>query len=228
MYTKAGGWWSGDVVDLVRITPVERAHRVIDLAGGRHEIRCAAEDAFDRGDPEWAAELTRMLVTTDPDDSRARKDLANILRTIAYRSNTSNLRHYLLTEALVMEGKVDLSILPINLANPDFLTANPDSVLFRAQGTRLDPVSSANIELVGSFLINDTDEEHTLIVRRGAIEYKSGRPDEHDVRVHLDRAVWVQIAGGHLRWLDALERDLIKVTPGRAALANYVRHFDGQ
>ena len=127
-----------------------------------------------------------------------------------------------------MEGKVDLSVLPINLANPDFLRANPDSVLFRAQGTRLDPVSSANIELVGSFQIEDTGEEHTLIVRRGAIEYKTGRPDEHDLRVHLERDVWVQIAGGHLRWLDAYEQNLIRVTPGRAALASYVRHFDDQ
>jgi len=228
MYTKAGGWWSGDVVDLVRITPADRARRVIDLAGGREEIRRAAKEAFDGNEPGWAAELTRMLVSTDPTDTAARRDLANMLRTIAYDANTSNLRHYLLTEALVMEGKVDLSSLPINLANPDFLRANPDSVLFRAQGTRLDPVSSANIELVGSFLIKDMSEEHTLIVRRGAIEYKAGRPDEHDLRVHLDREVWIQIAGGHLRWLDALERDLIEVTPGRAALANYVRHFDGQ
>ena len=34
MYTKAGGWWTGDVVDLVRIAPQQRAERVIGLAGG--------------------------------------------------------------------------------------------------------------------------------------------------------------------------------------------------
>jgi alkyl sulfatase BDS1-like metallo-beta-lactamase superfamily hydrolase len=228
MYTKAAGWWGGDVVDLIRPTPSDRASRIVELAGGREEIRRAAATAFDQRDFGWAAELTRMLVTTDPADTTAQTDLANTLRTVAYDSNTSNLRHYLLTEALVMEGKVDLSVLPINLANPDFLRANPDSVLFRAQGTRLDPVSSANIELVGSFQIEDTGEEHTLIVRRGAIEYKTGRPDEHDLRVHLERDVWVQIAGGHLRWLDAYEQNLIRVTPGRAALASYVRHFDDQ
>lgn len=228
MYTKAGGWWTGDVVDLVNITPAERAERVIDLAGGRKKVRRAADKAFERGERGWAAELLRMLVTTKPDDKEARQDLAHVLRTIAYDSNTSNLRHYLLTEALVMEGKIDLSKLPINLANPDFLNANPDSVLFRAQGTRLDPVSSAAVELVGSFRIRDTGEEHTLIIRRGVIEYRAGRPDKADLSVGLDRATWIQIAGGHLRWLDAEERGLLEAKPGRAALQHFVRHFDGQ
>lgn len=228
MYTKAGGWWSGDVVDLVRVTPSERAHRVIELAGGRNAVRAAAARSFAEGDRGWAAELLRMLVTTDPGDTDAKEGLANTLRTIAYASNTSNLRHYLLTEALVMEGKVELESLPINLANSDVLAANPDAVLFRAQGTRLDPVSSGEIELVGSFLIDDTAEEHTLIIRRGAIEYRKGRPPKHDLRVHFDRATWIRIAGGHLRWLDAEQKELLEVTPGRGALEAFVRHFDGQ
>ena len=85
----------------------------------------------------------RMLVRTDAADGEARQALARILRTIAYRANTSNLRHYLLTEALVLEGAIDLARLPVDLANPAFLAANPDSVLFRALGTRLDPQSAA-------------------------------------------------------------------------------------
>ena len=206
MYTKAGGWWNGDVVDLVRITPAERAERVIALAGGRENVHKAADAAFNKGERSWAAELLRMLVTTDPMDTLARSALANTLRTIAYDSNTSNKRHYLLTEALVMEGKIDLDALPINLANPRFLEANPDSVLFRAQGTRLNPVSSADVELTAAFHIQDTGEDHTLIVRRGAIEWRAGKPAKADVTVRFDRATWIQIAGGHLRWLDALEQ----------------------
>ena len=156
MYTKAGGWWNGDVVELVRVTPSERAERTLELIGSRRKVRRAAEKAFERGERGWAAELMRMLVTTDPDDEKSRAMLARILRTIAYDANTSNLRHYLLTEALVMEGKVDLDRLPVDVANPRFLAANPDSVLFRAQGTRLDPVSSADVTLVGGFTITDT------------------------------------------------------------------------
>lgn len=228
MYTKAGGWWNGDIVDLVRVTPSERASNLLELVGSRRKVRKAAEKAFKNGDRGWAAELMRMLVVTDPGDERARTMLARILRTIAYDSNTSNLRHYLLTEALVMEGKIDLEALPVDVANPRFLAANPDSVLFRAQGTRLDPVSSGGVELVGGFTIEDTGEEHTLIIRRGVIEWRAGRPEQADVRVAFDRGTWIQIAGGHLRWLDAEKRGALKASPDRSALKNFVRHFDGE
>ncbi len=228
MYTKAGGWWNGDVVELVRITPSARAERLLDLIGSRRKVRKAAEAAFERGERGWAAELLRMLVVTDPEDAGARKRLARVLRTIAYDANTSNLRHYLLTEALVMEGKIDLDRLPVDVANPRFLAANPDSVLFRAQGTRLDPVSSAEVELVGGFTIRDTGEEHTLLIRRGVVEWRAGRPDRADLRVRFDRDTWLRIAGGHLRWLDALQSGALEAKPGRAALANFVKHFDGE
>lgn len=228
MYTKAGGWWNGDVVDLVRVPPKERAERTLDLIGSRRKVRKAAERAFEKGDRGWAAELVRMLVVTDPEDMLAKEMLARILRTIAYDSNTSNLRHYLLTEALVMEGKADLERLPVDVANPRFLAANPDSVMFRAQGTRLNPVSSADVELVGGFTIRDTGEDHTLIIRRGVIEWKPGRPEKADVRVAFDRATWLLIAGGHLRWLDAEEKGALEATPGRAALKSFAQHFDGE
>lgn len=228
MVTKAGGWWNGDVVDLVAIPPRERAERTLALIGSRKKVRKAAEEAFEQGERGWAAELTRMLIVTDPEDTQARQTLARILRTIAYDANTSNLRHYLLTEALVMEGKVDLEALPIDVANPRFLAANPDSVLFRAMGTKLDPASSAEVERVAGFTLRDTGGEHTLILRRGVIEWRPGRPEEADLRVALDRATWLRIAGGQLRWLDAQAQGLLAASPDRAALRAFVRHFDGE
>jgi alkyl sulfatase BDS1-like metallo-beta-lactamase superfamily hydrolase len=228
MYTKAGGWWNGDVVELVRIPPKERAERTLDLIGSRRKVRRAAERAFEKGERGWAAELTRMLVVTDPSDEAARETLARILRTIAYDANTSNLRHYLLTEALVMEGKVDLERLPVDVANTRFLAANPDSVLFRAQGTRLDPVRSGALELVGGFTIRDTGDEHTLIIRRGVIEWRPGRPEAADLRVTFDRETWLEIAGGHLGWLEAEADGRLEARPDRAALRAFARNFDGQ
>jgi alkyl sulfatase BDS1-like metallo-beta-lactamase superfamily hydrolase len=228
MYTKAGGWWNGDVVELVRITPGERADRLLELIGSRERVREAAREAFARGERGWAAELARLLVRTDPSDAAARTMLARILRTIAYDAGTSNLRHYLLTEARVLEGEVDLERLPIDVANPRFLAANPDSVLFRAQGTRLDPVSSASVELVGGFTLRDTGAEHTLIIRRGVIEWRPGRPEQADLRVAFDRSTWLRIAGGQLRWLDAESEGLLEALPDRGALGTFVRHFDGE
>jgi alkyl sulfatase BDS1-like metallo-beta-lactamase superfamily hydrolase len=100
--------------------------------------------------------------------------------------------------------------------------------MFRAMGTKLDPVSSAEIELVGGFTIRDTGQEHTLILRRGVIEWRAGRPAEADLRVVFDRKTWLAIAAGHLRWLDAEAAEAIEASPDREALRAFVRHFDGE
>jgi alkyl sulfatase BDS1-like metallo-beta-lactamase superfamily hydrolase len=226
MYTKAGGWWTGDVVDLVRIPPAERAERVVALAGGRAAVRAAVLEAFAAGDRGWAAELARMLVTTDPSDDAARQMLARILRHIAFDSNTANQRHYLLTEALVMERKVDIATLPNSRTNPAFMRAASDSIVFRALGPKLDPVKSADTRLVAGFRVRDTGDEHTLIVRRGVIEYVPGRPAEADLRVAFDRETFILIAGGHVAWVDALDQGLLEASPNRDALANFANVFD--
>ena len=60
------------------------------------------------------------------------------------------------------------------------------------------------------------------------IEWRGGRPEKADLRVRFDRGTWIRIAGGHLRWLDAEEQGALEVTPSRAALEAFVRHFDGE
>mgnify|MGYP002048906969 FL=1 len=86
----------------------------------------------------------------------------------------------------------------------------------------------AEVELVAGFTFSDSGDEHTLIIRRGVIEWRAGRPDGADLRVTFDRDTWLQIAGGQLRWLAAEEQGALEAAPSRVALENYVRHFDGQ
>jgi len=60
------------------------------------------------------------------------------------------------------------------------------------------------------------------------IEWRPGRPEKADVRVSFDRPTWLLIAGGQLRWLDAQKEGILEATPDRAALENFVKHFDGE
>ena len=140
---------------------------------------------------------------------------------------TANQRHYLLSEALVLDRIVDPSRFPV-VIHPDFLRANPDSVLFRALGTRLDPERSRDVDLVAGFTLRDTGAEHTVIVRRGVIEYRQGRPAKAELRVTLARETWLVIAGGVLRWTEALAKGALQVTPDAGALEEFAALFDGQ
>ncbi len=225
IYAKTGGWYGGDAVELVQIGPRERARRLATLAGGSGKLRLAAESAYAVGDRAWAAELARSLVLADPEDARSRELLADILRSIGFDAKSANLRNYMLTEALVVDGSLDLDRLPRRKTAPDLLRSVDDSVLFRGLGVRLDPEQSRDVEFTAGFTFHDTGAQHGLVVRHGVIEYLPERPAEADLRVVLERETWLAIAGGNLSWLDALHSEAAEAS-SKEALARFEGFFD--
>jgi alkyl sulfatase BDS1-like metallo-beta-lactamase superfamily hydrolase len=228
IYAKTGGWYGGDVVELVQIGPKQRSERLAALVGGAAKLRQAAREAYEAGDRPWAAELARHLVRLDPQSDEDRKFLAEVLQAIGYEARSANLRNYMLSEVLALNGTVDLKRFRLGRVAPDLLRPVPDSVLFRGLGPRLDPASSIGAETTAGFKFGGSSEEHTLIVRRGVIEYRAGRPAEADLRVEVERETWLLIAGGNLRWMDALASGALEATPSKQALQDFASLFDGQ
>lgn len=226
IYAKTGGWFGGDVVELVQIGPDERARRTVELAGGRGRLREAIERAYAKGDRAWAAELARHLVRADPGDDEARTLLTAILRSIGYDASSANLRNYMLTEAMVLERGIDPRRLAAARTPSALLRPVDDSVLFRALGVRLDPTKSSEVEMTVGITLTDSGAQHTLFLRRGVIEWRGGRPAEADLRMELDRETWLDVAGGTLSWLDGEASEKISAKPSRKALTRFAQLFD--
>jgi alkyl sulfatase BDS1-like metallo-beta-lactamase superfamily hydrolase len=226
IYAKTGGWYGGDVVELVQIGPDERARRIVDLAGGRKQLREASESAYANGDRAWAAELARHLVRADPEDAESRALLAGILRSIGYDAVSANLRNDMLTEAMVLERGIDPRRLASPSTAPDMLRPIDDSMLFRALGVSLDPARSGEVTMTVGITLTDTGTQHTIFVRRGVLEWRAGRPVEADLRVELDRETWLAVAGKTLTWLDGEESGKIQAESGREALVAFDQLFD--
>ena len=78
------GWFEGDPVDLDPIPRIESARRHVALMGGRNCVFTAAEQAYENGDPQWAAELATYLIRIDPQDTQTRVLKANAFRKLGY------------------------------------------------------------------------------------------------------------------------------------------------
>jgi alkyl sulfatase BDS1-like metallo-beta-lactamase superfamily hydrolase len=226
IYAKNGGWYGGDVVELVQIGPDERAQKLVALAGGREAMRAEAQRAYEGGERAWAAELARHLLRADPGDAASRALFANVLRAIGYDARSANLRNYMLTEALVVEGVFDPRTLKgLGRVGPDLLRPVADSVLFKRLGVYLNPAKSTDVAMTSGFTLRDTGAEHTLFVRRGVIEYRAGRPAKADLRVEFDRETWLAIAGRNLAWSNALQGGLLEAS-SESSLSAFAALFD--
>ncbi|MFK8020496.1 MAG: alkyl sulfatase dimerization domain-containing protein [Pseudomonadales bacterium] len=206
LYTKSGGWYTGDVIDLIKITPQQRAIRFVALAGGAAALKEAIEQAYKANDLPWAAEMGRHLQLARPKDKSATILLATVLRAAAYQQQTANARNYLLTEAMVLEAKIKLEQIPVGISRPDHLRPIDNKYLLRALAVRLNPETSRNVDMVVALKIRGDDKEsdHTLTVRKGVLDIQAGNRKPSDLAVSINRETFLQLAGANIQWQDAL------------------------
>ena len=79
VYQRYLSWYDGNPANLHKLPPVEVGQRYVALAGGADALLAHAQEAFDRGDYRWVAELVNHLVFADPTNEAARHLQANAL-----------------------------------------------------------------------------------------------------------------------------------------------------
>jgi alkyl sulfatase BDS1-like metallo-beta-lactamase superfamily hydrolase len=102
------GWFDGDGAALEPANPDRRAEGMASLAGGEEGLARAARRAVDQEQYEWAAELATHLIRLDPSSAKAKQIKADALRALGRRQLNANARNYYLTQALELEGKVEI------------------------------------------------------------------------------------------------------------------------
>lgn len=227
VYTRYGGWFQGDAATLNPLAPAVEAVRVIDLAGGPRATLLSAQEAFEAGDYPWSAQLAGYLISTKQETAEAVALKADSLRAMAYASDSGNERNYMLTQALAMEGKLNLSRARRAPKPPELMRMLDTHALFRLVGPNLDPSSCLDVDLTVGFILTDRGEEHRYTVRRGVGHYRGLGGPEPDVRVELSRETLELILANRMKWSPAIEQELAVVVGPSNQFEKFLSFFDG-
>lgn len=203
------GWFDGNEAELFPLPTIERARRLIAGFGGRDEVAAQAQAALDADDVRWALELATWLVRSEiGDDGRAdggssdeRGLLANVLRTIAQRTTSANVRNWCLTRALELDGQIDLSRHRGFRAGRGQVLANEPSTFVHGLKTILVPELAAEVDCHIAFSIGDS--RCGLHIRRGVAVPTDGTSADHTVTI--SRENWADVISAKLPWTDALD-----------------------
>jgi len=193
IYYHTVGWYDGDAATIFRPSPEEEAERIVALIGGRDKVLEEAQNAYDKKEYAWAAQLVNYLYKLDPQDKEVRLFKAEVLRQLAYLSTGANARSHLLTTALALEDKIVVPrLIP---PQPEAIAAVPEVTVdyFRV---RIDPEKSGETDKVILFDFEGNHRTVGLHIRRAVAEYLDD-PDEHyklpDVVLSLSPGAWVKL-----------------------------------
>ncbi|MBW2212751.1 MAG: MBL fold metallo-hydrolase [Deltaproteobacteria bacterium] len=166
------GWFDGDAARLEPANPDERAAGMASLAGGAESLQRAAREALEKEQYEWAAELATHLIQLDPSSANAKQIKADALRALGQRQINANARNYYITQALELEGTIEIrdDTRPENALS--FVSTVPIGRFVAAMPANLIYERSADKDMLVGFRFPDVDEGYGIHIRRGVAEFQ--------------------------------------------------------
>ncbi len=227
------GWFEGDPVALAPVSRPDRARREVALMGGRDHVPTAAQQAFDEGDAQWAAELATRLIRIDHDDMAARRLKAAAFRKLGYAEINATWRNWYLSAARWLEI-VDPQVLRAFMvrltrffAPPDLITALPGKTSIESFAVRLKAEETLDILMTVGFQFPDTGEACGIEIRRGVAAFIEHAPRNADLTLTLDKAVLDRIRLGQLTMDEAIAASSVVVTDGpQTGVERFFSYFE--
>lgn len=219
------GWFDGDPTTLNPTYSVDASHRYVAMAGGKEEMIKLAEQSFDKGDFQWAAELATHVIRIDLDDMEPRLLKAEALRELAYRETNNNWRNWYLTSAKELDGSIDYTK-KINLQATDLMAEFKPAQLVEAMRFSLNAQRSAEQHFTVAFQFDDYKETHALEVRRGIAQFHENYEGEPVAIVMLTKRVYLALLVGKIDFVEAVKVGYIKIEGDPIAVADFYALFD--
>ena len=226
IFYHAIGWYDNDAANLKPLAPVDEARRLVPLMGGREKVIEATKAALEKKEYAWAAKLANQLYLIDNQDKETRQLKADALRQMAYVTTGANDRAHLMSQALALEGKVNVARLipPAEKA----MIASPTTFVnyFRV---RIDPQKSGATNKFIRFMFTDGTSAG-LHIRRAIAEFIPD-PEEYqrrpDITMAMSAETWSKVYLSKALPEDLIENGDITVSDDAAGeAARLINLFD--
>lgn len=176
------GWFSGDPVDLFPLSNVDKAGRIVALAGGVSEVLSAACKAWNDNDIQWALELASYVLVVDERNVEARKLKVDCLTLLGIRNINAIASNYYITTALETSGSLKLEI--DDKHREEIILALGSRELFELVSTMYKYEECGGRSDVVVFEITDKNQQYTIQLRNFvAIVRDDLKPKFYDLKV---------------------------------------------
>ena len=219
------GWFDGDAARMEPLDPERRSAGMASLAGGTEGLLAAAREALAAGQYEWAAELATHSIRMDSQSTEAKQIKADALRALGRGQINANARNYYLTQALELEGKVEIrdETKPENALS--FVSTVPIGRFVAAMPANLIYEKAADKEILVGIRFPDVGEGYGIHIRRGVAEFIGSFPEDPDLSITADSTDWREIVLGLQSPAKAFATGKVRYTGSTLDLLGFLRLF---
>ncbi|QXA08940.1 MBL fold metallo-hydrolase [Acinetobacter pittii] len=190
------GWFDANPSNLDPLPPKDAAKKYIELAGGEANALKNAQDAYNKAEYRWAAEVLKYVVFNNPANSQAKDLLAKTYRQLGYSAEAATWRNFYLSGAQELQGFTPLKSTSGHLG---LLIHTPTERFLEAMATNLDVENLKNENQCMNLVLTDTQENFSLRIENSVMlfdKYENDRLPTNCPTLKLTKLLYLQLITG--------------------------------
>lgn len=219
------GFFSANPADLEPLPPAESAVKYVEFMGGADAVIAKAQKSFDAGEYRWVAEVMKQVVYADPKNQKARDLQADAFEQLGYQAESGPWRNFYLSGAKELREGVN-KIVVASTASPDITKAMSLEQIFDYLAIRLDGERAAGKEITLNLKFTDTNQNYTLKLKNGVLNYFDKPSDKPDATYTLTRADLDNVLLGQAKADDLVKEGKVKVEGAQGKIAELLALLD--
>lgn len=210
------GYFDMNPANLDRLSPADSAPKYVAAMGGEKQVMTLAQEAHDKGEYRWGAELLNKLVFAQPNYIPAKRLLANIYEQMGYQAESAGWRNTYLTGAKELRDGV-LPTSNITRPGPSFLQAMDTGLLFDYLAVKVNAKRAESDAFKINFTFTDEGREYLVELSNATLTNIEGvTVQDADLRLTISRENWTLVILKQVALSDLL-------ASGKASFAGDIR-----
>ena len=220
------GWFSGNPSELHELPPVEEGRKFIEYMGGADIVIEKARVDFAKGEYRWVATALNHVVFAEPENTEAKKLLADTLEQMGYQAESGPWRNFYLAGAKELRTGVMSTATP-NTTSPDIIKSLSLETYLDYLGVRLNHPEAAKTELAFNVVMPDVNEQFMMKVENGVLNYTMNKQMEKpQATITLDREILDAINLKQISTDDAIKGGEIQIKGEKARVDEFIALLD--
>lgn len=176
VYEKYMGWYDANPVHLAELEPSEYAKKMVAYLGDTNKVLAKAKEDYDKGEYQWVAQLTNMLVFADPTNKEARYLCADALEQLGYKAESGTWRNAYLCAA--QELRLGTNTDPANRSSgmSDAISHMTPEMIFDYLGILVDTKQIEDLSFTANVQLPEGN--YVLRVKNGVLLYQKNTMEQ--------------------------------------------------